>query len=643
MKWIRKKSGFWAAIIVGVVCGITSGTLLTLTRDLPQIQSLENFQPSSVTRVLSADKTLLAELYVEKREPVSIRQIPDHLITALITTEDRRFYSHSGVDIKGLLRAVLKNLQKGRYAEGASTLTQQLAKTLFLTPRKTLIRKLREAILALQLEKRYTKDEILTLYLNQIYLGSGAYGVSAAARTYFSKSLQELSLSECALIAGLPKAPSRFSPLVNLELARNRRNTVLAQMLATGAIDDTAYNHARNASINAVVSDSTDKKAADFVDFVKARAEKIIGADWLYKRGLTIHTTLSYQLQAFAEAAVLSGLDELEARMAGNQTADPHPQAALITIKISTGGIVSMVGGRHIHKSGFNRATMAQRQPGSAFKPIVYALALERGFEQHHTLLDAPVVYPSGPSGQDWRPQNFSKSFDGEVTMRWALAHSKNIPVVRLMEKVGPSSVVQFGHRLGIRSDLGANLSLALGTSEVNLMALTAAYATFANQGKHIQPYGIAQITDNKNNIIWQAKPVERIAMSRSSSAILTDMLTAVIHSGTGRQASPLAGPLAGKTGTTNHAKDALFVGYSPELATGVWVGNDDASSLGHEETGARAALPIWITFMEQAQSQQIQSYFDMPNDVHRISIHPRTGISLPADHPEAVRVLVRK
>ena len=633
----------WAAAIAGVLCGVTSGALLTLTRDLPQIQSLENYQPSSVTKIFSADKVLLAELFVEKRVPVSLTQIPDHMITALLTTEDRRFYSHSGVDIKGLMRAILKNLQKGRYAEGASTLTQQLAKTLFLTPRKTLVRKLREAILALQLERRYTKDEILTLYLNQIYYGSGAYGVSAAASAYFDKSLQELSLAECALIAGLPRAPSRLSPLVNPDLARKRRNTVLAQMRTTGAIDEATYNQARYEAIKTAAQKSTSNKAPDFVHYIQNRLENIIGADRLYKGGLTVRTSLSYQLQQAAEAAVSSGLAQLETRMAGSQIRAPHPQAALVALNIASGVIVSMIGGRDRQKSGYNRATTAKRQPGSAFKPIIYALALERGFEQHHTLLDAPVVFQSGPNGQDWQPQNFSQNYDGEVTLRWALAHSKNIPVVRLMEKIGPSSVIQFSQSLGLRSDLRANLSLALGTSEVNLMALTAAYAAFANQGKYIQPYGIIQIVDNRMKVIWQARPEQRIAMSRGSAAIITDMLTAVIEAGTGHRASSLPAPLAGKTGTTNNAKDALFVGYSPDLAAGVWVGNDDATTLGPGETGARAALPIWMAFMQDALSPLSQHYFDIPTDVYPIPIHPRTGRHLPDNNPEAVRVLVRK
>lgn len=642
MKYKRIKGLWWAAAIAGLLSGITSGTFLALTRDLPQIQSLENFQPSSVTRVYSMDQVLLTELYVEKRDPVSINQIPDNLIKALLTTEDRRFYAHSGVDIKGLLRATLKNLRKGRYAEGASTLTQQLAKTLFLTPRKTLVRKLREAILALQLERQYTKDEILTLYLNQIYLGSGAYGVAAATKAYFETELQELTLAQCALLAGLPRAPSRYSPHVNPDLALKRRNIVLAQMRATGAIDEILYQQARQEAIGSTSRKNTSNIAPYFVHHIKETLENSVGADRLYKGGLTVHTTLSYELQQSAEAGISSGLASLEARMTNHQIAAPQPQAAIVALDVETGGIVAMVGGRDIYQSGYNRATTAMRQPGSAFKPIVYALAIERGFDQHHTLLDAPVVFQTSFNGQDWHPGNFSKSYDGEITLRWSLAHSKNIPTIRLMEKLGPSSVIQFGHALGIRSELRTNLSLALGTSEVNLLELTAAYAVFANHGKHIHPYGVTQVVDNNGAVLWQTKPAQRIAMSRSSAAIMTSMLSAVIQEGTAKKARSLPGPLAGKTGTTNDAKDALFIGYSPKIAAGVWVGNDDATTLGLGETGARAALPIWMHFMQYTQSRQSQHYFDIPDDVRQIHIHPRTGARLSANTPGAVPVLVK-
>jgi penicillin-binding protein 1A len=642
---MKRKSAIrliWLAALTGLLCGATAGAFLVLTKDLPPIIALEHYRPSAITRVYSSDQVLIGELYAEKRDPVPLSKIPDDLVTALITTEDRNFYRHRGIAFKGILRAMVQNLRKGRFAQGASTLTQQLAKTLFLTPRKTLLRKLREAILALQLERRYTKDEILTLYLNQIYFGSGAYGVASAARVYFNKDIEQLSLSQCALIAGLPQAPTRYSPLVNPDLALKRRDIVLKQMLATGAISRQAYTQALAETLPPHEVRQTENPAHDFIGDIKQQLEEVIGADRLYKGGLTVHTTLSNRLQDAAVRATSQGLVELDDRRARHQIQGSAPQAALLAVEISTGGILAMVGGRPGTEGDFNRATMARRQPGSAFKPVVYALAIEKDFNQYQTLLDAPIVFQSPHKGQEWRPENFSHRYAGEVSMRWALAHSKNIPAVRLMEKLGPSSVIRFSRMLGIQSIHTPNLSVALGTSEVTLFELTAAYAVFANQGKYIAPYGVTVVKDANGQTVWRAQPKQRIAMSPAGAAIMTDMLQAVISEGTGRRARMLPQPLAGKTGTTNDYRDALFVGYSPTIATGVWVGNDDASALGPKETGARAALPIWMAFMQAALEGQPQHYFNIPEGVAQIYIDPKTGARRMATQPDAVPVLVR-
>jgi penicillin-binding protein 1A len=642
---MRRKPQRWLiwSAAAGLLCGISAGGFLALTQDLPQITALENFRPPAATRVFSADQVMLAELFVEKRDPVSFQQIPPGLKAALLATEDRRFYQHSGVDIKGLVRAIAKNLIKGRYAEGASTLTQQLAKTLFLTPRKTIARKVKEAILALQLERRYTKNEILTFYLNQIYLGSGAYGIGAAARTYFGADLSQLTLSQCALIAGLPKAPARYSPFVNPDLAYQRRNVVLAQMLTVKAIDEKAYRKARNEPITTVSRPHSNPHAPHFIEHVKKKLEAVIGADMLYKGGLTVYTTLSLQFQRAAEEAVADGLDRLAQRMTQNGLKNPKPQAGLTVLNVQTGGIMAMVGSHPHHPTGFNRVSMARRQPGSAFKPIVYALAIERGFEQDQVLLDAPAVFQTTPSDRQWQPRNFSQTYAGEISLRWCLAHSMNIPSVRLIEKLGPTSVVQFAHGLGVQSELAPNLSLALGTSETTLLELTAAYATFANGGKFNAPYSVSNVVGPTGEILWKARPEQRIAMSRTGAAIVNNMMQAVIGEGTARSAGNLPGPLAGKTGTTNDFKDALFIGYCPRYAAGVWVGNDDATTLGPAETGARAALPIWIQLMQAIDRQQTQSYFDIPDGLRHIHMNPRTGQRVATGAPGAVRALVRR
>lgn len=642
----HKSHLFIWVMLAGLMSGVTAGGFLALTHDLPQIQSLENYTPSAVTRIYSADQVMLAELFVERRDPVPLSKIPRELITALLATEDRRFFEHSGIALRGILRAAFKNIIRRRYAEGASTLTQQLSKTLFLTPRKTMIRKFREAILSLQLERRYTKNEILELYLNQIYLGSGAYGVGAAARIYFGKDVEALSLAECALLAGLPKAPSRYSPLVNPELAQKRRDIVLSQMLAINAIDPKTFDQAVNTPINTVPSPSprsNDQQAPYFVAHIKKKIEDSVGADLMYKGGLTINTTLQYHLQKAAQAAVQHNLDILDERRHHQGLSGPPSQAAMVAIQNRTGAIIAMVGGRD-GDTTFNRATMAERQPGSAFKPIVYALAIEQGFEQQDTLLDAPVVFQRSqqPEDDDWQPENFSGTYDGEVSLRWSLMHSKNIPAVRLLEKIGPTAVIRLARDLGISSELKPDLSLALGSYEVNLLELTNAYSVFANDGRFISAYGLAEILDADGKAIWRANPLQRIAMTPVGASIITDMLTAVIENGTGRRARHLPGPLAGKTGTTDDHKDALFVGYSPSVTCGVWVGLDDASPLGPKETGASAALPIWMDFMATAIQGRPQQYFDIPNGVRKIYINPKSGKQTAGTTHAAVQVLVR-
>ncbi len=627
----------------GIICGIITGAIFGLIHDLPQIRTLESFAPSAVTRIYSADRELLAELFIEKRDPVPLDIIPYYLKTALIATEDRKFYSHSGVDLKAILRAIIKDIWAGEFVEGASTITQQLAKTLFLTPKKTLVRKMKEAILAFQLERRYTKDEILELYLNQVYFGSGAYGVESAARIFFGKPVKALSLAESALIAGTPKSPSRYSPLVNRDLAIKRRNIVLKQMLDTGIVTEAAFKEASEEQPKLADQNMHPETAPYFVQYVKKFLEDTIGPARLYKGRLSVFTTLSVEMQLAAELAIRNGLVALEKRMNQHKINDPNPQGALIALDVASGGILAMVGGKDYSKSPFNRATTALRQPGSAFKPIVYAYAVESGFPQNQLILDAPVVFKGAESGKDWKPENFSRQFQGEMTLRKALTLSKNIPTVRLIEILGPYSVARFGHSLGIESILSPNLSLALGSSEVTLIDLTAAYAVFPNKGKWIKPFAVMEVIDHRGREVWRVKPHKKVVMSRAGAAIMTNMLTGVIQEGTGRRARILKRPVAGKTGTTNEYKDALFIGFSPSIIAGVRVGQDNSESLGNLETGAKAALPIWLEFMHAALSKRPYQYFDIPDDVVQVSMDPTTGLAVDEEAPQAVMALFKK
>ncbi|NVM57549.1 MAG: PBP1A family penicillin-binding protein, partial [Desulfobacterales bacterium] len=472
-----------------LISGAAGGLFLALTHDLPQIRALESFEPAAITRIYSADKELLAELFFEKREPVPLHAIPDYLKQAVIATEDRQFYEHPGVDLRGILRAIVRNIRAGEYVEGASTITQQLAKTLFLTPRKSIMRKLKEAFLAFQIERRYTKDEIMGLYLNQVYFGSGAYGVEAAAQIFFGKSVSDLTLAECALIAGMPKAPSRYSPLINQALALKRRAVILGQMAQNGMITAEELKTAKTSPLYLAEREHASVKAPYFVAYVENFLEKEFGESQLYRMGLTVYTTLNYQIQKDAEMAVSNGLQQLDARMAIRGLGEGDgPQAALVCLDASRGGFLAMVGGRNFADSQFNRATMAKRQPGSAFKPLVYAFAVEKGFDQNHLLWDAPVVFKGAKEGQVWTPENFSGKFKGEMTLRQALAVSENVPAVKLLNKLGPTPAVQFAYRMGIESTLEPNLSLVLGTSEVTPIELTTAYAVFPNMGVWTRP-----------------------------------------------------------------------------------------------------------------------------------------------------------
>jgi len=620
-----KRLAVFCVIIAGVFFGTAAGVFFAVVHDLPQIRSLEDFSPSATTRVYSSDNAVIAELFVEKRDPVRIDDIPAYLVDALVSTEDRNFYRHSGIDLKGIARAFVRDVFSMEFKEGGSTLTQQLAKTLFLTSQKNLLRKIREAVLAFQIERRYTKREILEFYLNQIYFGSGAYGVKAAARVFFNKNLDDLTLAECALIAGMPKSPSRYSPLVNKKLAIWRRNVVLGQMLKNGKISRSRYDEAVREPLELASQDGKANPAGYFTEYIRSSLEDAVGVQRLYRGGLSVYTTLSWKLQQAAQAAVCSGLSELEARMAANGLTST-PQAALVSLDVRTGGVLAMTGGRDFQKSPFNRATSAIRQPGSAFKPVLYACALSHGFTQATTVLNTPVTFPGPRRGTWWTPENFSKDYSGEMTLRRALVHSENIPAVRVINKIGPASVARFAARLGITSPMSPYLSLALGTSGVSLIELTGAYAVFPRHGIFIKPYGVSRIVDRHNRLLWQARPVLSIALSPEDAAIMTDMLQGVIRSGTGRAAQGLPCPVAGKTGTTDQFRDALFIGFSRDVAAGVWAGTDDYTTLGPGETGARAALPIWRRFMKKVLDNKPCKGFDIPEGMVREAVDPVTG-----------------
>jgi penicillin-binding protein 1A len=612
-------------LCAGISLGAGIGIYVFKLSDLSEIKRLETYTPPLITKIYSSDKQLISRLYTEKRINLDLDAFSPHLTNALLATEDRKFFEHSGISPKGMLRALVTNIATASFAQGASTLTQQLAKTIFLSPEKKIKRKLIEIILAFQIEKKYTKNEILALYLNQVYFGSGAYGAESAARTYFNKSAADLNIAEAALIAGMPKAPSYLSPLVNPEPALQRRNQVLRNMLAVNKISKEEYEKYIDSQIELEASEFSYKNYAWFTSLVKEKLEQQLGYELLYKSGLEIHTSLNSQIQDKVQESIEKNMALLEKRMKAKNIKS-KPECAVIAIDVNSGKIIALAGGRDYTKSKFNRALYAKRQPGSAFKPFVYALAVKEGYQQNAALRDVPTVF-NIYGNKDWKPNNFSKTFSGETTIRKALALSKNIPVVRLLEKLGPNNLADFAKQFGFSTKLGATLSLALGSYETTLAELTSAYSVFPARGLYKKPWYIDSIIKDKETLYSRDQVVPKRVYPEREAAVMVDILRAVIEEGTGRRTKLNGYPLGGKTGTTDNYRDALFVGFSPSVALGVWVGCDDGSSLGSFETGAKAALPIWKDVMHYiAENRKYPEYFPVPDNIVYKKFDPDSG-----------------
>jgi penicillin-binding protein 1A len=626
-RWIRRL--LLAVVVVVGLAGLAAGAasvwaLTILPRSLPAVTALERIEPSRGSKIYDDRDELITEFHVERRIFVPLTQVPKALRDAILATEDARFYSHYGVDPTGIARAIYQNFRHGRIVEGGSTITQQLAKVLFLTPDKSLDRKIKEAALALELERRYSKDRILEMYLNHIYFGHGAFGVEAAARTYFGKGVNELSLAECALLAGLPKAPTTYSPFERAEAAKRRRGTVLGRMVDVGALPGEEAKRAAAAKLELVPPERRRTTSQYYLEYVQQLLEQQFGADIVFKGGLQVYTTLSPSMQLKAEQSVREGLRALEARRskaADRGTVPPaavvdRPEGALLAIEPQTGYIKSMVGGYDFFKSEFNRAVQARRQPGSAFKPFVYIAALEAGFTPASQIEDAPVVYQVGAQGKAWKPDNYDRKFRGQITLQQALEESVNIAAVKLQERVGIRRTIDVARRLGVESPLHENLSLALGTSDLTLLELTSAYGALANQGAWTRPVAIRYVLDAQGKLLEENVPENRQVVAPEVAYVATHMMRGTIERGTGAAAKALGRPAAAKTGTTNDYSNAWFIGYTPQLVTGVWVGYDRPRSLGRDETGSRVAVPIWTTFMTSALADMPREDFAIPERV---------------------------
>ncbi len=630
--WTLRRGTFLAVSLgLAVAAGIVAGTLLTFLGEIPLVSDLKAYTPSLATKLYDHQGRLITELFTEQRTRISLDQVPEALQQGVIAIEDSNFYHHFGIQPSGMLRSLLVNARRRGYQQGGSTITMQLARNMFLTRRKTIERKIKEVILALQIERMYTKREILEMYLNQIYFGNGAYGVESAARSYFGKHVEELSLSECALLAGLPRAPNTYNPYRNQERSLQRRNLVLAQMQRQGFLSPEAAAEAKALPLQ--LSSIEVSQAPYFVEYVRRQLEDRYGSNAVYKGGLKIFTTLDLTLQEAAQDSVNAGLAEAEKLIGAGLPAlpgRPHEplQVALVLLDPTSGEVRAMIGGRNFAESKFNRAVQAQRQPGSAFKPFIYAAAFSKGFTQADVILDAPVVFRSA-QGEVWKPENFSTRFGGATTLRSALTHSRNVVTVKLLDKVGIPAVIELARRLGIASPLNPYLTLALGASEVNLLELVSAYGSFANHGIHAEPISVLRVEDAEGGVMEENVAFRQEVLDDPTCYVLTHVLENVINAGTGYPVRALGFKYAaaGKTGTTNDYTDAWFIGYTSELAAGVWLGLDSHRSMGRGVTGGKLAAPIWAKLMTRIYADRAPKEFARPDSVSEVSFCRLSGL----------------
>lgn len=618
---------FFLILIVLVLLATVGGTVVyyALTMDLPSIAALKDYRPSIASRVYDENNELIDEFFLEDRKVVKISEIPKMVQFAFVAAEDSRFFQHQGFDIQSISRAMFKNFEAGKIVQGGSTITQQVAKMMYLSPERKYLRKIKEAILAYKIDRYLTKDEILNLYLNQIYLGHGTYGIQSASLGYFGKNANELTLPEAALLAGLPKAPNSYSPFLHYDKAKQRQAYVLTRMMEDGFISGADMEKANGSHLKLRSVKPKDKVAAYFVEAVRRYVQEKYGADVLYKEGLAIYTTLNLSYQKAARDAVEKGLAELEER---EKYEHGLAQGALYSMDVKTGAIRAMVGGRDFNKSEFNRATQSRRQPGSAFKPLVYTAAFDKGLNPSTRFVDSPVVFED-PSQEDgfWKPKNFDGKFLGPVTMRTALVQSRNIITIKILQDIGVDYAASYAMNMGITSPLVRNLSLALGTSGVTLQELVRAYGVLANSGKKVTPYFIKKIVDRTGNVFEETKVESEQVIDPRIAFMTTYIMQDVVESGTGRRVKSIGRPVAGKTGTTNDVRDAWFIGFTPSLITGVWIGFDQEVSLGKQEVGGRAAAPVWLYYMEKALLGKPAEAFPTPEGIVFVKVHAKTGI----------------
>jgi len=617
-------------LFIKLLCLFLVGILLSFSAvGCLQVQKLPEPQISLASTIFDANGKEITKLFKENRVEVNLAEISDNLEKAVIAVEDARFYEHSGIDVIGIGRAALKNVRAGRVVEGGSTISQQTAKNLYLSNERTFTRKAKELLYTLQLERRYTKDEILNMYLNQIYFGKGAYGVEVASQTYFGKPAQELNLAESAMLAGIPKAPNNLNPFNDFDAAKARQAVVLNRMVELGIINSNDAEQAKAEEISLQTSGGIETQTASFfIDMVREYiTEKFPDQpELLYRGGLRIETTLDLDMQAGAEKAVMDGLKNY-----------PGLQAALVALDPKTGYVKAIVGGRD-STSKFNRATDAFRQPGSTMKPFVYAAAIDNGYTAASTFKCEPVEFKL-PNGKTYSPTDFGNSYHyRDFTLKEALAISDNIVAVKLNEAVGPETVVKYAKSMGINSPLQPILSLALGTKEVSPLEIATGYGSLANQGVKAEPIFVLNIKDKNGNILDENKPFLSKVLDEKTAYIVTDMLKAVLEpGGTGAGiGQAFTRPMAAKTGSTNEYTDAWFIGYTPDLVTSVWAGNDNPKIPAGKSGGALSG-PIWRDFNQAALAKIEPRDFPIPTGIVKVKICADTGLLATANSEKVI------
>jgi len=619
--------------VLGAGAGLV---LLAKFGDFPTIEEAAAYRPSVTSKIFDRNNRVVGEIYLEKRNVVPFKAIPPHVVNAFVAAEDANFFQHKGVDYFAIVRAIGKDVLSGGYAQGASTITQQTVKSLFLTPEKSIGRKLKELILAYRIERKLSKEEILYLYLNQIYLGDGAYGVEAAAQTYFARGVSSLTVAEGALLAGLAQAPTRYSPRSHIDRAKARQRYVLRRMAEVGFIDKEAAERAYNARLALAPPSTFRSKAAYFLEHVRNYLQEKYGTEAITRSEFKIYTTIDGRLQEAAYDAVTQGIRRME-----EANRYKGLQGALLCMDPNSGGVLAMVGGVDFGASQFNRALQARRQPGSAFKPVVYSAALDKGKTVVSTVDDSPIEFTRSET-EMWKPKNYDGTFLGPIPLLEALAKSRNLATVRLLNEIGVDTAIRMARDLGIQSPIERNLSIALGSSGVTPLEMATAYSTFAAGGQRPTPFFIREVQNAQGQVLERTEPRAVQAIAPETAYLTIRLMQEVLRTGTGASAKGLSPNLAGKTGTTNENTDAWFIGGSPDLIAAVWVGFDTPASLGGRQSAASVALPIWAQFFSRALGSVPDREFPVPAGITFARVDPATGKALPPGSGEGMMLPFR-